>query len=150
MSDWTWWLVAALLLGIVQVLTFDLILWMLAGGALAAMGLALAGAPLWLQFVGFAVASTVLLATLRPYLLRSVRARGPLIETGAAALTGSEGVTVTEVSTTGGRVKLAGEVWTARADDVVPAGMPVEVVRIEGATAVVRRHLNGPRPGEES
>lgn len=150
MRDWTWWLVAALLLGIAQVLTLDLVLWMFAGGALAAMVLALAGVPLWGQFVGFAVASTILLATLRPYLLRSMRRRGPLVETGAGALAGREAVTVTEVSEAGGRVKLAGEVWTARSDDVVPEGTAVQVVRIEGATAVVRVHPNGPRPGEES
>ena len=54
-------------------LTLDLILWMFAGGALAAMVLALAGAPLWAQFVGFALVSSLLLATLRPMLPQIAR-----------------------------------------------------------------------------
>lgn len=147
MRDWSWWLIAALVLGIAQVLTFDLILWMLAGGALAAALAAWLGAALWAQFVVFALVATVLLATLRPFLLRSMRARGPLPETGAVALVGREAVTVTEVSEGGGRVKLAGEVWTARVVGTpIAPGTAVEVVRIDGATAVVRRHPSGPGP----
>ena len=136
---WVWWLGAALLLGVVEMLSLDLVLIMFAGGALAAGGLALVGVPIWGQIIGFAVTSTLLLAALRPWLLRHLRTRVPLVETNAAAHIGRTGVAVTEVSERGGRIKLAGEVWTARVDGpaVVVAGAEVRVMRIDGATAVV-------------
>lgn len=136
---WVWWLGAALLLGVVEMLSLDLVLIMFAGGSLAAAGLALAGFPIWAQIIGFAVTSTLLLGALRPWLLRHLRTRVPLVETNAAAHVGRLGVAVTEVSERGGRIKLAGEVWTARVDGdaVVAEGAEVRVTRIDGATAVV-------------
>ena len=68
----------------------------------------------------------------------------PLVETNASALVGRIGVVVTEVTERAGRIKLAGEVWTARTenDEIVPSGAEVRVTRIAGATAVVTRHLD--------
>mgnify|MGYP001102287301 FL=1 len=134
---WVWWMAAALLLVVVEVLTLDLVLIMFAGGAVAAGALALAGTPLWVQILGFAVVSTALLLALRPWLLRHLRTRVPLVETNAAAHVGRTAVAVTSVTERSGRVKLAGEVWTARTEgrDVVEVGEEVRVVRIEGATA---------------
>ena len=46
---------------------------------------------------------------------------------------------VAAVDVASGRVKLEGEVWSARTESgvVLPAGAPVTVTRIDGATAVV-------------
>lgn len=136
---WAWWLGASLVLAVIEILSLDLVLIMFAGGALVGTALALVGAPLWVQIIGFAVASTLLLATLRPYLLRHLRSRVPLIETNAAGLVGRPAVVVAPVTARSGRVKLAGEVWTARADGEarIEVGTDVRVVRITGATAVV-------------
>lgn len=156
---WVWWMAAALLLVVVEVLSLDLVLIMFAGGAVAAGALALAGTPLWVQILGFAVVSTALLLALRPWLLRHLRTRVPLVETNAAAHVGRTAVAVTSVTERSGRVKLAGEVWTARTEgrDVVEVGEEVRVVRIDGATAVVARlDADGPqgpggtRPAEEN
>lgn len=137
--DWLWWLGAALLLAVVEILSLDLVLIMFAGGALAAAGVAALGAPLWLQIVTFGVVSVLLLAALRPYLLRHLRHRVPLVETNVAAHVGRSVVVVQTVTERGGRVKLAGEVWTARTerDEVLEVGAEARVARIEGATAVV-------------
>jgi membrane protein implicated in regulation of membrane protease activity len=69
----------------------------------------------------------------------------PLAETNAAAHVGRFAVVLSDVTETSGRVKLAGEVWSARLVDDgvpnssgrVPEGSEVRVVRIDGATAVV-------------
>ena len=137
--DWAWWLGAALVLAVVEILSLDLVLIMFAGGALVAGLLGALGVPLPLQIVGFAVASALLLFALRPWLLRHLRDRVPLVETNAAALRGRTAVVVSDVTERAGRVKLAGEVWTARTenDEVVPVGEEVVVVRIMGATAIV-------------
>jgi membrane protein implicated in regulation of membrane protease activity len=137
--DWVWWLGAALLLAVVEIISVDLVLIMFAGGALVAALLAAMGLPLSVQIVGFAAASALLLFALRPWLLRHLRNRVPLVETNAAALTGRSAVVVAEVTERAGRVKLAGEVWTARTenDEVAAVGEEVVVLRIMGATAVV-------------
>ena len=146
---WAWWLGAALLLGVVEIITVDLVLIMFAGGALVAGGLAFAGAPLWAQILGFAVTATLLLVTLRPWLLRHLRKRVPLVETNAAAHLGRVAVAVLPVTDHSGRVKLAGEVWSARTVDAEPieVGDEVRVVKIDGATAVVTRHTDASRGG---
>ncbi|UZN01647.1 NfeD family protein [Cellulomonas sp. S1-8] len=136
---WLWWVGGALTLGILEMISLDLVLIMFAGGALAG-GLAYAlGAPVAVQILVAAATSVILLATLRPWLLRHLRGRGPLPETNAAALVGRDAVVVSMVDGTAGRVKLAGEVWSARTADggSLPPGSAVTVTKIDGATAVV-------------
>ncbi len=138
--DSLWWYIGALLLGIAEIFTLDLTLLMFAGGALAGGVAASLGAPLWLSIVIFAVVSTVLLFALRPYLLKSLKKRGGLVETNAARLVGMEAVAIDEITERTGRVKLAGEVWTARTEDDAPwiaEGSEAVVVKIKGATAIV-------------
>jgi membrane protein implicated in regulation of membrane protease activity len=82
----------------------------------------------------------LLLVALRPWLLRHLRDRVPLIETNAAAQVGRLAMVVQDVDVHGGRVKLSGEVWSARsAHETVrhEVGTEVRVVAIDGATAVV-------------
>lgn len=145
--DWLWWVGGALLLGILEMVSLDLVLIMFAGGALAGGAAAALGAPLVVQLVVAAVTAVVLLLLLRPWLLRHLRSRVDLPETNAAALVGRPAVVVADVDGITGRVKLAGEVWSARTADggVLPAGAPVLVVRIDGATAVVAATAPAPR-----
>lgn len=138
--DVLWWIGAALLFILIEVISVSLVLVMFAGGAFAAAAANALGAPVWLQIVVFAGASAVLLVALRPWLLRRLKGRMPLVETNAAAQVGRPAIVVADVGALGGRVKLAGEVWSARAareDVVLPVGTEVHVIRIDGATAVV-------------
>ncbi|GEA90213.1 membrane protein [Cellulomonas cellasea] len=140
MNAWLWWVGGATLLAIAEILSLDLILLMLAAGALAGAGAALLGADVAVQIITAIVASVLLLFALRPWLLRHLRQRTPLVETNAAALVGRPAIVVATTTELGGRVKLAGEVWSARtaAEDVTyPPGAEVRVTSIDGATAVV-------------
>lgn len=135
-----WWYVGAMVLGIVEVFTLDLTFAMLAGGAIAGGTAALVGLPWWACLLIACAVSALLLFSLRPYLLRSLRSRGAVIETNAAALAGSGARTLDEITEFAGRVKLAGEVWSARTRDdapVIPEGAEVTVIEIRGATAIV-------------
>jgi membrane protein implicated in regulation of membrane protease activity len=139
---WGWWLVAAVLLVVVEVATLDLVFVMFAGGALAAglVDLALGGqSPVVAQVAAFAVVSVGLLGVVRPVAQRHLTSR-PATRTGVAALVGSQAVVVEQVDGHSGRVKLAGEIWSARAYDgqaVLEAGRSVDVIQIDGATALV-------------
>ncbi len=136
-----YWFVGAMVLGIVEIFTLDLTFAMLAGGALAGGVVALAGGPWWLSMLVAVAVSAALLGGLRPFLLRSLRLKGeaaPL--TNVSALVGRSARAIDEVSETRGRVKLNGEVWTARTEEdapAIPEGTEVRVVRIDGATAIV-------------
>jgi len=136
-----WWFIAAAALGVVEIFTLDLTLLMLAGGALAGGTVMLLDGPVILAVVVAAAVSSLLLFALRPWLLRSMRKRGaPLVETNSAALVALHARTLDEVTANGGRVKLRGEVWSARIEEgakIIQEGADVVVVKIEGATAIV-------------
>jgi membrane protein implicated in regulation of membrane protease activity len=138
-NAWAGWLGLAVVLGIVETTTMDLVFLMLAGGALAGALAAAVGAPLLLQAVVAVVATAALLGVVRPVAKRHLRT--PLeARTGVAALVGRDALVTAKVDAHSGQVKLAGEIWSARAFDdreVIEPGARVHVVEIDGATAVV-------------
>lgn len=142
MPGWLIWMIAAGVLAIAEALSLDLVLIMLAVAALATAGAAALGAPVVLQVGVFAVVSLGLVATVRPLAKR--RLTLPSSEkTGIEALKGRNAVVVRTVDQHGGRVRLAGEEWSAQAYDplqVLPIGATVQVMEIRGATAVVWSH----------
>ncbi len=134
------WLGVALLLGGAEMLTLDLVLIMLAVGALGGMVMALAGAPIIAQAAVAAVASVAMLAVVRPQLARRFHG-GPEITLGTGKLIGQQGVVTQVISGTAvGRIRLGGDVWTAAPYDptmTIAEGETVEVLEIRGATAYV-------------
>ncbi|CAJ1504429.1 NfeD family protein [[Mycobacterium] burgundiense] len=134
------WLIAALGLAGAEVLTGDLFLLMLGGGALAAAGTSwLFDWPIWADGAVFLVVSVLLLVVVRPALRRRM-ASAAALETGIEALEGRPALVLDQITLHQGQVKLEGEVWTARPlndHDVYEAGDQVMVMRIDGATAVV-------------
>ncbi|MEU9394294.1 NfeD family protein [Streptomyces sp. NPDC101209] len=136
---WVWWLVGAAALGIPLVVTAMPEFGMLAVGAVAAAVFAGLGFGVVAQVLAFVVVSVALIAVVRPIALRH-SAQRPQLATGVDALKGKQAVVLERVDGSGGRIKLAGEVWSARALDTERAyevGQEVDVVEIEGATAIV-------------
>ncbi|MGH8894492.1 MAG: NfeD family protein [Actinomycetes bacterium] len=137
--DWAAWIGLAVVLGIVEVTTLDLTFAMLAVGALAGAGAGLITDNLVVQAVVALVVAVAGLAVVRPIALRHLRT--PLaIRTGTAALVGERGLVLEAVDGRSGRVKVKGEVWSARTYDPtasIEAGRDVEIVQIDGATVVV-------------
>ena len=138
-NAWAAWLVAALVLGGIEMTTLDLTFLMLAAGALAGAVAAGAGADLWVSALVAAATAIAMLAVVRPIALRHLRTPTET-RTGVAALVGREAVVVERTDAHSGRIKLAGEVWSARSFDphvAIEPGRHVDVVQIDGATAVV-------------
>ncbi|MCZ0989927.1 NfeD family protein [Streptomyces diastatochromogenes] len=138
-SAWVWWLVGAAALGIPLVVTAMPEFGMLAVGAVAAAVVAGLGFDAVIQVLAFVVVSVALIAVVRPIATRHGRQR-PQLATGVDALKGKQAVVLERVDGSGGRIKLAGEIWSARALDTGRAyevGQEVDVVDIEGATAIV-------------
>lgn len=141
MPDWVIWVILASLLAAGEVAaSFTFILGPVALAALVTAPVAALGAPITVQLVVFIIASIATLALLRPIARRHLRTP-PRIRTGTAALIGERAVVLDRVDADSGQVKLGGEVWTARPydeDDVYEPGTRVEVVQIQGATALVQ------------
>lgn len=135
--SWIVWVIIALVLGMAEMLTVDFTFLMLAGGALAAGAAAFATDSLSTQVIVFSIVSVILFFTVRPWAKRHVAASSPETRTNASALVGLEARTLTEVTAEGGRVRLDGDVWSARSTAEIPENTAVRVVRIEGAHALV-------------
>ena len=140
LEDWQAWLGLAVLLGALELFSLDLILLMLAAGALAGMGVSLIpGVGLPFEILAAVATSLAMLTFVRPTFIKRLHG-GPDLKQGFDALIGEEGFTVAEITVHGGQVKVGGEVWTARPYDetaVIPVGAKVRVYEIRGATAYV-------------
>ena len=140
MAGWLAWSIAAVLLAVGEVFTPGL--FFLGPVALAAVGSAVAaavGGAVWLQLVVFVAGALASVGVLRP-IARAHLHMPAAMRTGAAALEGAHAIVLQRVDPNGGRVQIGGEEWSARAympDQVIEAGTQVEVVKIEGATALV-------------
>lgn len=137
---WETWLGAAVLLGVAEMFSLDLVLIMLAVGALAGFVAAVIGAPVAIQLLAAAATSIAMLAVVRPGLAKRFHG-GPELQLGHGKLVGKQGL-VTEpiTSLAPGRIRLAGEIWSAQPYDEtlsIEAGETVEVLEIRGATAYV-------------
>lgn len=132
------WLIAGFLLIAAEVLSTDFVLIMLGMGALVAAGAAALGASIWLEVAAFAGTSIALIVLARPMIKR--RLHTAQVRTNVDALVGDRAVVVSRVDAHGGKVKLRGELWSARAfseTEVLEPGQAVTVMKISGATAVV-------------
>jgi membrane protein implicated in regulation of membrane protease activity len=137
---WLIWAIAALLLAVGEIFTPGLFfLGPVALAAVVAGIIALLGAGFVVQLIVFIGASIASVGLIRPIAKAHLRVPAQL-RTGTAALTGAKAVVLQRVDSDGGRVRIGGEEWTARSymeGQVFEPGSRVEVVKIEGATALV-------------
>ncbi len=142
MPAWVVWAIVTVLLAIGEIFTPGLFfLGPIALAALAATVAAAVGGPVWVQIVVFGVGSFAAVGLLRPIARRHLT-MPRAIRTGAAALEGAKAIVLQRVDGRGGRVKIGGEEWSARSympGEEFDIGTEVEVVQIQGATALVYR-----------
>jgi membrane protein implicated in regulation of membrane protease activity len=133
-------LALAIALGIAEMFSLDLVLLMLALGALVGMVSALLGAGFAVSAILAAVASVACLAVVRPPLVKRLHS-GPELSLGHGKLVGQQAVVTERItSLEAGRVKVGGEIWSAKPYDEslsIEPGATVEVWEIRGATAYV-------------
>lgn len=139
MELWLIWLVIAVVFGVAEIFTLTAALGVLGVASAVPAVLAAVGLPLPLQLAAFAVSATAGVLLVRPIALRHM-SRPQLERFGVDALVGKRAYVVREVNDRDGLVRIDGEEWTARSFDevsVMPAGAPVNVMRISGTTAYV-------------
>ena len=140
MAGWVIWALVAVLLALGELATPGLFfLGPVALAAIPAGIVALLGGAAWLQVLVFILGSLATLAIVRPIARAHLRVPA-LTRTGTAARVGTRALVRERVDVNGGRVRIGGEEWSARAymeDQVLEPGVRVEVAKIEGATALV-------------
>lgn len=139
MPDWVIWTLVAVALAVGEIFTLSFFLAPVAVAAVLAAAVAFAGGGVELQVAVFVLASLASLAFIRPIVKRHLH-MPPQLRTGTAALVGSTAVVLERVDGHDGRIRLSGEVWSARAYDETQAHEPgerVTVLEIQGATALV-------------
>ncbi len=140
MPAWLIWAIVAVLLTVGEIFTPGMFfLGPIALAAVAAGIVAAVELGAVIQLLVFIAGSVASVWILRPIARRHLHMPAAL-RTGTAALEGTKGFVVQRVDATGGRVRIGGEEWSARAyieDQVMEPGTRVEVVKIEGATALV-------------
>jgi membrane protein implicated in regulation of membrane protease activity len=138
MSAWVVWAIVAAICAGAEALTLTLILGFVSIGALIALIVAVLGAPVAAQLIAFIVGTGALVGFVRP--IAKAHLHRPALTTGVDALVGKRAIVLQRVDTHQGQVRIGGEVWTARAyleDQVLEPGTSVDVVKIQGATALV-------------
>jgi len=134
------WLAASGALLVVEILTVDLLFASLAFSALLAAGANALGFNVVVQGVVFGIGAIGSLMFLRPIALRHLKKKPADHATNIEALIGAPAMTLSGITKHDGLVKLSGETWSARSNTgEIEVGSQVEVVAIEGATAVVKR-----------
>jgi membrane protein implicated in regulation of membrane protease activity len=137
---WVIWTIVAVALLVGELFTPGLfVLGPVALAAVAAGIASLLGVGAVAQVIVFIAAAIASVGLIRPIARSHLRVPAA-IRTGTAALAGARAVVLQRVDADGGRVKIGGEEWSARSymeGQVFEPGARVEVVKIEGATALV-------------
>jgi membrane protein implicated in regulation of membrane protease activity len=139
MDEWIIWVILAVVLGVAEIFTLTAALGLLGVASLLTAAGAALGLPVPLQLLLFAISSTAGLIIVRPIARRHIR-QPQLSRFGVEALVGKPAYVISEVTGRDGRVRIGGEEWSARAYDetlVIPTGATVDVLEIDGATALV-------------
>ncbi|MGH3346366.1 MAG: NfeD family protein [Nocardioides sp.] len=142
LRDYAWggWLGLAVLFGVAEMFSLDLVLAMLAAGALGGLATSLVTDLVFVQFLVAIVVSVGMLAVVRPGLVNRLQT-GPDLRLGHGKLVGAQALVTEQITSLApGRVRLAGEDWSAQPYDetlTIEAGETVEVLDIRGATAYV-------------
>jgi membrane protein implicated in regulation of membrane protease activity len=134
-----WFLLAMFMLGTELLVAFTLYAGSIALAALVASAVAALDGSLELQILAFIVISALSILFVRPVARRHLIVDDK-VKVGHEALVGKRAMVLQDVTVDSGRVKIEGDVWTARVETegvVLPAGQRVEVVTFRGANAIV-------------
>ena len=136
-----YWLGAAAILIVIEIITMGLTTIWFAGGALVSAVMAAFSLPLWSQIIAFAIVSVILLILTRPWALKYLNSR--TVRTNVDSLIGQTALVTQDIDNLNakGQVKVKGQIWTARSisDDVqLHEGQKVTIESISGVKVIVK------------
>jgi membrane protein implicated in regulation of membrane protease activity len=141
MDIWLYWVIAALLLFIVELFTAGFAVICLSIGAVGGAIAAYMDASIEIQLLTFAIISLVAILGVRPLLKSLFFKKGEKVATNASAMVGKRGVVCQLVDEVSGRVMIEGVDWRAITADgsVLAKGTKVEVTAIDSIVLTVKK-----------
>ena len=142
-SWWIIWLIFAVIMLVIEIVTTGLATLWFAIGAVVAMIMDLCGASVASQIIAMAAISAVCFIVCMIWVkpkLESLRKKN-VQKTNADRLIGREGVVIVPFNSTEGKgqVKVDGQIWSAKSGEDYTEGTKVTVKAIEGVKLVVER-----------
>ena len=136
-----YWLGAAAIFVVIEIITMGLTTIWFAGGALVGAVMAAFSLPLWSQIIAFVIVSVILLILTIPRALKYLNSR--TVRTNADSLIGQTALVTQDIDNLNakGQVKVEGQIWTARSisDDVqLHEGQKVMIESISGVKVIVK------------
>ncbi|MBQ5760794.1 MAG: NfeD family protein [Clostridia bacterium] len=134
------WLAVVIGLSVLEASTMALTCIWFAAGAVAGLLIALMGGGFWPQLIAFTAVSGICLSAVRPMAMRHLNSRKTA--TNADRVIDKEGLVIETIDNRlpTGQVRVAGQVWTARAADdhtIIPQGSTVIIRQIQGVKLIV-------------
>ena len=140
MTETQLWLIAGIVLFILEIITPGFVLANFGVAAMAAAVAAWLGADMTVQVIVFVVTCLISFVTVRPLLSRTLKS-GKETLTGYQAVVGRVALVTDEIPEppSAGRVQVDGDSWRAMSDAGQPiaVGATVKVVRVESTTVYV-------------
>ena len=136
---WMFWLIAAGIFFIAEMLTTGFLIFWLGIGSLLALVISLFTSNLVIQTAAFVISSILLILSTKP--LVDKFSKKDKVATNVYTLSGKKGIVIEEINPTEGKgqIKVGGEVWSAicSEDLIIPKDSEVEIIEIRGVKAFV-------------
>ncbi len=135
------WLIAAIILFVLEIITPGFVLANFAVASMAAAVAAWFGAAIELQVIVFVVAALVSFVSIRPLLRRTLLKEPALVPTGTDALVGRQAIVTDAIPRppATGRVKVDGDSWAAisASGEPIAENTVVTVQKVDSTTLIV-------------
>lgn len=136
---WMFWLIAAGIFFIGEMLTVGFLIFWLGVGSIIALIVSLFTSNLVIQTAAFVFSSTILIFCTKSFADKFNKKDN--VATNVYTLNGKKGIVIEEINWSEGKgqIKVGGEIWSAICDEnlVIPKDSEVEIVRIQGVKAYV-------------
>ena len=132
---WSFWLIAAGIFFILEIFTTGFLIFWLGIAGLISMIVSFFTANVYIQAVVFVIASTLLIIFTRPILNKFFKIKdSSTIPTNIYGVLGKKGIVVEDIDNIdySGKVKVAGELWSATSVEDLKKGTHIKVTEVDG------------------
>ncbi len=137
---WQYWLIAAGIFFIGEIMTVGFLLFWFGVASLIAMIVSFFTSNIIIQMTVFIISSVLLILATKPFVKKFMDKE--TVITNAFSLIGRKALVIQEVNTVKGtgQIKVGGETWSAICDEdiVIPIDTEVKIIKIEGVKAIVK------------
>lgn len=142
---WQFWLIAAGVFFVCEMLTVGFLIFWLGIGSILAMIVSLFTDNLLIQTAVFVFSSGLLIFLTKPFIEKFVTKKDKTINTNVYSLIGKVGIVTEEINPLlgTGQIKIGSEIWSAISNDesIISKDSQIEVLEIKGVKAVVKEKV---------